>query len=161
MAINRIGFACSGVAAALDNTWDGVANAPIPLTVQAADGRSMAFPPACLLGTLDLDIDTVAGALTIQAMLTWDALGTKVIAGPTSTSTMWAGAGVPAGRSGASFHLLDRPTSPPASVAAGIKPFPAADPGTGTVYLWLRLDAGTANLSANGARLNWRIPENG
>jgi hypothetical protein len=29
------------------------------------------------------------------------------------------------------------------------------------VYLWLRLDAGTANRSAMGARLNWRDPTSG
>lgn len=160
MAVNRIGFAVSPDAAvALNDTWDGVANAPIALTLVATDKRSLALPPACLLGTLDLDIDTVAGAASVQAMLTWDAAGTKVLAGPTDAGVLWTGTGVPAGRSGISFSLLDRPASPPGSVASGFRP--SAEPGTGTVYLWLKLDAGTANLSALGARLNWRIPESG
>lgn len=147
MSGNRIGYGCSpNAAVALDNTWDGVANLPIALTAVANDSRSSAIPPAVLLGSLDLDLDTIAGAASIQAMLTWDAAGTKIIAGPSSVMTLWSGAGVPAGRSGVSLALNDRPAQNPGVITPG------------TVYLWLKLDAGTANLSALGARLNWRAP---
>lgn len=151
MSTHRIGYAVSPDAVvALDTTWDGVANAPIPLTRVDADARSFAMLTAMLLGSLDLDIDTVAGgATTVQAMLTWDAAGTKVIAGPSGASTLWAGAGAPAGRSGTSILVSDRPAMAPGGIDPGI------------VYLWLRLDAGTANLSAKGARLNWHLPESG
>lgn len=147
MSGNRIGFGVSpAVAVALNNTWDGVLNLPIALTAVADDTRSSAFPPALLLGSLDLDLDTIAGVGSIQAMLTWDAAGTKVIAGPSSAMAIWAGAGVPVGRSGVSLALNDRPAQNPSSITPG------------TLYLWLKLDAGTANLSALGARLNWRAP---
>jgi hypothetical protein len=82
--MHRIGFACSPNAAVpLDATWDSGASAPIPLTAVSQDKRSSTLLPGMLLGALDLDLDTIAGgATTIQAMLTWDAAGTKVVAAP-------------------------------------------------------------------------------
>ena len=140
---------------ALSTTWVLVG----ALGLVAADKYSSWVPSSCQLDTVDLDIDTVAGAASVEAMLTHDTGGLHVIAGPTSAGTLWSGAGVPAGRSGTSFTLLGRGFT---CLQATSAPFAAPVPqGQGVVYLWLRLDAGTANLSAMGARLNWRDPTSG
>lgn len=161
MARTRNGHGTSPNAViALDTTWNGAAGGlPIALGRVADDSLSSPIPPSCQLDTVDLDIDTVAGgATTIQCMLTHDAAGLHTIAGPSGVATLWAGTDVPANR-GTSLSLGGRGFTPLGStvVGAGFR----ADPPAGVVYLWLRLDAGTANLSALGARLNWRDPTSG
>ena len=155
--ISRNGHACSpNAVVALDNTWDSGASMPIPLTRVATDSLSSAILAACQFDSLELDIDTVVGATTIQAVLTHDATGLHIIAGPSGSATLWAGAGAP--QNGTSLWLNGRGFSTLEATKASFSP-PA--PVLGTVYLWLKLDAGTANLKALGARLNWRDPTSG
>ena len=79
-------------------------------------------------------------------MLTYDLSGLKTMAGPTAATT---------------FAALDNSFGSVALAIDKTKTWPASGatmPTTGQCYLWLKLDAGTANLSAGGARLQWRDP---
>ena len=113
--------------------------------VSAASVNSRAPGGSAYLTDLELDLDTVAGgATTIQAMLTYDSAGLSTVAGPTAATTFVTLSGT---LGSASFAIDKLKTWP----ARG-----ATMPTTGELYLWLRTNAGTCNVTAGGARLQWR-----
>lgn len=115
----------------------------ILLSVVSASAANSKAPPACVhIGDLEIDLGTISGATAIQAVLTYDSAGVQTMSGPSAFST---------------FANLSAAIGQIALAIDKTKTWPAADT-VGQCYLWLRLDAGTANLSAGGARLQWRDP---
>ncbi len=114
------------------------------LTVVTNEFTNSTAPGASVyLGDVEIDLDTVAGGATaLMAMLTYDVAGHYAIAGPTA-ATAWA---TLSGALGTISLSVDQQKVWP--TRSGITP--------GTCYLWAKLNAGTANVSASGGRLQWR-----
>lgn len=127
---------------ALSTTWTA-----IKLTAVSASAANSRVTPACAyLGDVEIDLDTVVTAVSVQAMLTYDLAGLKSLAGPTAATTF---ANL-SGSLGSVSFAVDKIKTWPASGATM--------PTTGECYLWLKVNAGTANLTAAGARLQWHDP---
>ncbi len=140
MSCQAAGFLVSPHAAqAITTSW-----AVMALTLVTNEFTNPSAPGgSTYLGDLELDLDTVAGGATaLMAMLTYDVAGHFAIAGPTAATAF-------ANLSGALGTLalsVDQQKVWP--TRTGITP--------GTVYLWLKTNAGTCNVSASGGRLQWR-----
>lgn len=114
---------------------------PILLTYVADDPASAILPQSGFLTDLELNIQDIAGGATaIQAALHYNLAETKALAGPTDSATFW----------------IHPDTATLGSIGFTLANKSFKRPGTGSigVYLNLRLNAGTAKLSALGARLH-------
>lgn len=128
----------------LTTAWLSV---PIALTSLAASvdrGSSRPLlPSAGYLSDLELDLQDLAGGATaIQAMLYYNITKRKRLAGPTDSAT---------------FEIDNAATTFGGIGFALAKSYrtPVLFGATPAVYLNLRVNAGTAKLSALGARLHW------
>lgn len=105
--------------------------------------NAKAFGGQTYFGDLEIDLDTVAGGATaLTAMLTYDLLGLYSMAGPSASTTF----ATLSGALGTLTFAIDKPKTLPARATIV----------AGECYLWLKTNAGTANVSASGARLHWR-----
>jgi hypothetical protein len=108
------------------------------------DTRSKALPQSGYLSHLTLVTDeTGATAGTIEAFLTWDALGDEIFLGPTSAAT------VTAGMTDISLRMVS------IKIDAWYTA-PETQDAKQELYLFLKTDAGTVTLPIGGAKLHWR-----
>lgn len=124
--------------------------------VLGGDTRSTAgtLPGGAHLWHVELDLNTAAGgaANLVDAVLTYDSGGLYNCAGPSGNNKL----GNVTGTLYKASIYINSAWYPP-TVAFTEPPTTSTD----RVYLWLKLDAGTANLSANGARLQYTDLPNG
>lgn len=100
--------------------------------------------------TVELDLNTIAGAGTVQGGVTYNATATKTVNGESSASTITVYTGA-VGSAAIGFNGGVEINWPEGTYTIG----------NPTLTLWLKLNAGTANLSANGARLQYTESPNG
>ncbi len=99
-----------------------------------------------VLGDVELDLNSVAGGATaLMAMLTYDSGGLYTIAGPTAATAF----ATLSGALGSLSLSINQPKTWPTRTGITV----------GQCYMWLKTNAGTANLTASGGRLYWRDPE--
>ena len=105
------------------------------------DARSKAMPQSCYLSHLELSLTTAGGSpTTVSCFLTWDSAGNDALTAEASAVALHAGVTI-AGLQSTSIALdvwVNAPTDQTTD---------------GKVYLWLKVDAGTVDITR--ARLNW------
>ena len=105
------------------------------------DARSKAMPQSCYLSHLELSLTTAGGSpTTVSCFLTWDSAGNDALTAEASAVALHAGV-TTAGLQSTSIALdvwVNAPTDQTTD---------------GKVYLWLKVDAGTVDITR--ARLNW------
>ena len=109
--------------------------------VGGTDPRSKAMPQSCYLSHLELSLTTAGGSpTTVSCFLTWDSAGNDAITAEAAGVALHPGV-TTAGLQSTSIALDVWVNAPTDQTTAG------------KVYLWLKVDAGTVNITR--ARLNW------
>lgn len=113
----------------------------VTLTEYASEtGTSPALVGSGYFSNLELDLTATAGTPTTATVyLTWDSAGDHFM---TVASTITLVAGQSANKYGGAVAL------------DGWKRVPALWGAPGTVYLWVKVDAGTVTVPADGARIH-------
>ena len=107
----------------------------------AIDANSKAMPQAVYVSHADVVVDeTVATCATLSAMLTWDAAGNEIMAGPSNAAP------VAAGMTDISLRMCTIKFD-------GWPRAPAVQTTKGKCYMFLKTDAGTVTVTK--VRLYW------
>lgn len=107
----------------------------------AIDPKARTFPTSGYFADVEIELGSIVTAATIRGYLTWDAAGLHPIAGQSDIVTFYVT--VADATKGGCAISLDKSYNLPTGATVASR-----------VYLWLKLDAGTANCV--GARLGWR-----
>lgn len=94
-------------------------------------------PTAMHLWVLTVDLTAVSTSATVTVILTYDSGGTKTCAGPSSASSI----ANPTGTRGCASIYINAPCLWPNGTTKG------------TLYAWIKVDAGTPTLATKGLRL--------
>jgi|TARA_Y100000296_G_scaffold81657_1_gene109286 hypothetical protein len=110
------------------------------------DAKAKALPQTGYASNLELQLKANSGSpTTATVVLTWDSDGTVPFCGP-GTGTLYTGLTTSSATYRNTSVAIDSwYTAPTAQTTAG------------TVYMWVKVDAGTVDFSS--ARLNWAIRE--
>lgn len=130
----------------ITNVWSAAKGIKLEATSTGDDLSRHPMPQACHKSHVTVKADeTVAACTKLTAMLTWDAAGDDVMAGPTAEGDVWDGLTDVSLRM-ISFRLDAWITATSEQANAG------------ECYLWLKTDAGTITVPIGGAKLHWFVP---
>ncbi len=118
----------------LSTTWQAFA-----VTVWDGDPRAKRTPGAPHVWSVEIDISALGGAASLQTMLTYDSGATKIITGPSDAATIE----ILTGTVGGTAVRMDAPVGWPVGQAVG------------TIYVWLKANAGTPTVAARGIRAQY------
>lgn len=119
---------------ALSTSWQA-----FPVSSWTGDPRANRTPGAPHIWAVEIDISALGGAASLQAMLTYDAGATKIITGPSDAATIE----ILTGTVGGTAIRMDAPVGWPVGQTVG------------TVYVWLKANAGTPTVAARGIRAQY------
>ena len=129
------GFLVSdGSTHALSTSWQAFAVSPWP-----GDPRSQRTPGAPHVWAVELDFSAISTAATVQAAITYDSGATKTVTGPSDAASI---AELVSTLGNAAIRM-DAPVNWPTGTTVG------------TLYVWLKVNAGTPTIAARGIRAQY------